>query len=51
MRLMAVLGLGTEPAAVTVGFVPLGRVRRLWYAIPAVLMLTAVVRMVFAPGP
>ncbi|MDQ1007194.1 hypothetical protein QFZ82_001679 [Streptomyces sp. V4I23] len=53
VRLMAVLGVGTEivAAAVTAGFVALGCVRRWWYAIPLALILTAVARMVFAPGP
>ncbi|MBT2364432.1 hypothetical protein J7E88_03600 [Streptomyces sp. ISL-10] len=53
VRLMAVLGLWAEvvAAAVTAGFVALRCVRRWWYAIPLVLILTAMVRMVFAPGP
>lgn len=53
VRLMAVLGIGAEviAAALTAGFIALGCVRRWWYAIPLVLAFTAVVRMVFAPGP
>ncbi|MCX4824702.1 hypothetical protein OG883_33575 [Streptomyces sp. NBC_01142] len=53
VRLMAVLALVAElvAAAVTAAFIALGRLRRWWYVIPAALILTAVVRMVFAPGP
>lgn len=50
-RMWAFFGVVTEAlaAAVTAAFVALARLRKWWYAIPALLILTAVVRMVFAP--
>ncbi|MFJ4968810.1 hypothetical protein [Streptomyces sp. NPDC088755] len=52
-RLMAALSVGTELLAgvITAAFVSLRRLRRWWYAIPATLILVAIVRMVFAPAP
>ncbi|MFE6699803.1 hypothetical protein [Streptomyces sp. NPDC057718] len=52
-RMMAVLALVTEllAAAITMAFVALVGVRRWWFAIPAVLILAAIARMVFAPVP
>ncbi|WP_329212654.1 hypothetical protein OG257_30185 [Streptomyces sp. NBC_00683] len=52
-RAMAVFALVTEllAAAVTAAFVALVGLRRWWYAIPVILILTAIVRMVFAPAP
>ncbi|MFI1394164.1 hypothetical protein [Streptomyces sp. NPDC020681] len=53
VRLVAVLAVVTElvAAAFTAAFIAIGLLRRWWYAITAALILTAVVRMVFAPGP
>ncbi len=50
-RMMALFGIVTEAlaAALTAAFIALARLRRWWYAIPVLLILTAVVRMVFAP--
>ncbi|WP_405809575.1 hypothetical protein OG524_07630 [Streptomyces sp. NBC_01520] len=52
-RAMAFLALVIElpAAALTPAFVSLVGLRRWWYAIPAVLILTAIARMVFAPVP
>ena len=52
-RMCALFGVVTEAlaAAVTAAFIPLAHLRKWWYAIPALLILTAVVRMVFAPQP
>ncbi|MFR9673334.1 hypothetical protein [Streptomyces sp. TR02-1] len=52
VRLMAGLGLLTEvlAAAVTAAFVALAGLRKWWFVIPALLAMTAVARMVFAPG-
>jgi hypothetical protein len=51
VRLMAGLGLATESlaAGITAVFVAVAGLRKWWYAIPALLALTAVFRMVFAP--
>ncbi|MGH3310028.1 MAG: hypothetical protein ACRDP3_05515 [Streptomyces sp.] len=51
-RMMALFGIVTEAlaAALTAVFIALARLRTWWYAIPALLVVTAVVRMVFAPG-
>ena len=50
---MALFALVTEllAAAVTGAFVALVRLRRWWFLIPAVLILAAIARMVFAPVP
>ncbi|MEV0913965.1 hypothetical protein AB0I93_06785 [Streptomyces sp. NPDC049967] len=50
-RMMAVFALLTELLAVVVTWavVALLRLRRWWFAIPVVLILTATARMVFAP--
>jgi hypothetical protein len=50
-RMMALFGIATEAlaAALTAAFIALAGLRKWWYAIPALLVLTAVVRMVFAP--
>ncbi|MFJ8767869.1 hypothetical protein [Streptomyces clavifer] len=52
-RAMALFALVTEllAAAVTGAFVALVRLRRWWFAIPAVLLLAAIARMVFPPVP
>ncbi|WP_030719684.1 hypothetical protein [Streptomyces sp. NRRL S-237] len=52
-RLMAGLGLAVEllAVAVTAACVNTGRLSRRWYAPATVLVLTALVRMVFAPRP
>ncbi|MFE6837760.1 hypothetical protein ACFVFI_23395 [Streptomyces sp. NPDC057705] len=52
-RLMAGLGLVVELMALagTAAGVNTGRLRRWWYAPAAVLVVTALVRMVFAPQP
>lgn len=49
--MMAVFALLTELLAVVVTWavVALLRLRRWWFAIPVVLILTATARMVFAP--
>ncbi|GAA2622152.1 MULTISPECIES: hypothetical protein [Streptomyces] len=53
VRLMAGLGLAVEllAAAVTAVCVNTGRLRRWWYAPAAAVVLTALIRMVFAPQP
>ncbi|MFD7260207.1 hypothetical protein [Streptomyces sp. NPDC059874] len=53
VRLMAGLGLVVELPAVagTVAGVTTGRLRRRWYAPAAALILTALIRMAFAPQP
>ncbi|WP_405832417.1 MULTISPECIES: hypothetical protein [unclassified Streptomyces] len=53
VRLMAGLGLVVELMALagTAACVNTGRLRRWWYAPAAVLVITALVRMVFAPQP
>lgn len=53
VRLAAALALATEvlAAALTGAFVALVRLRRWWFAVPGLLILVAIVRMVFAPGP
>ncbi len=53
VRLMAGLGLVVEllAAAVTAACVTTGRPRRWWYAPVAALVLTALIRMAFAPQP
>ncbi|MEJ8641905.1 hypothetical protein WKI68_11365 [Streptomyces sp. MS1.HAVA.3] len=53
VRLMAGLGLVVEllAAAVTAACVTTARLRRWWYAPVAVLILTALIRMAFAPQP
>ncbi|MFE6908455.1 hypothetical protein [Streptomyces erythrochromogenes] len=53
VRLMAGLGLAVEllALAATAAAVNTGRLRRWWYAPAAALVVTALVRMVFAPGP
>ncbi|MFD9476713.1 hypothetical protein [Streptomyces nojiriensis] len=52
-RLMAGLGLSVElgAVAVTAVCVNTGRLRRWWYAPVAAVVLTALIRMVFAPRP
>ncbi|MFJ1568156.1 hypothetical protein ACIOG8_28750 [Streptomyces erythrochromogenes] len=52
-RAMSLFALVTEllTAAVTGAFVALVRLRRWWFALPAVLIVTAVARMVFPPVP
>ncbi|MFD5618605.1 hypothetical protein [Streptomyces yangpuensis] len=52
-RLMSGLGLAVEllALAVTAAGVNTGRLRRWWYAPVVALVLTALVRMVFAPRP
>ncbi|MDT0378320.1 hypothetical protein RM572_05940 [Streptomyces sp. DSM 42041] len=52
VRLMAGLGLLTEvlAVAVTAAFVALAGLRKWWFVIPALLAMTAVARMVLAPG-
>ncbi|MEU7605499.1 hypothetical protein AB0B78_06625 [Streptomyces sp. NPDC040724] len=52
-RLMAGLGLVVElmALAATAAAVNTARLRRWWYAPAAVLVVTALVRMVFAPQP
>lgn len=53
VRLMSVLAIVTEllGVALTAAFVALARLRRWWFAVPAALVLIAVLRMVFAPEP
>ncbi|MGW6464994.1 hypothetical protein [Streptomyces rubiginosohelvolus] len=50
---MALFALLTEllAAALTGAFVAPGRLRRWWFAIPTVLILAAIARMVFPPVP
>jgi hypothetical protein len=52
VRLMAGLGLVTEAVAalVTAVFIAVAGLRKWWYVIPALVALTAVIRMLFAPG-
>ncbi len=52
-RLMAGLGLSVEllAVAVTAVCVNMGRLSRWWYAPATALVLTALIRMVFAPRP
>ncbi|MFG2597728.1 hypothetical protein [Streptomyces sp. NPDC048462] len=49
--MMTVFALVAEllAVAVTGGVVALVRLRRWWFAIPVVLILTAIARMVFSP--
>lgn len=51
VRTAALSGIVTEAfaAAVTAAFVAIAGLRRWWYAVPVLLVLTAAVRMVFAP--
>ncbi|WEH39202.1 hypothetical protein [Streptomyces sp. AM 2-1-1] len=53
VRLMAVLAVVTEAlaAGLTGAFTRLVGLGRWWYAVPALLILTALTRMVFAPAP
>ncbi|WP_314248576.1 hypothetical protein [Streptomyces sp. DSM 40907] len=53
VRLMAVLSLSVElvAVAVTAVCVNTGRLGRWWYAPVTALVLTALIRMVFAPQP
>ncbi|MET9690362.1 hypothetical protein ABZY81_18090 [Streptomyces sp. NPDC006514] len=53
VRLMAGLGLAVEllAVAVTAACVNTGRLSRWWYAPATALVLTALIRMAFAPRP
>ncbi|MCX4970212.1 hypothetical protein OHA98_36745 [Streptomyces sp. NBC_00654] len=53
VRTWGALAVVTEllAAAATAAFVGTRRLRRWWFGVPAVLILAAVVRMVFAPVP
>ncbi|MFD6969049.1 hypothetical protein [Streptomyces sp. NPDC059949] len=53
VRLLAVLSLSVEllAVAVTAACVNTGRLGRWWYAPVTALVLTALIRMVFAPQP